>query len=99
MMSRKVLEVAVKQLNPVGKGSLYERIEQLAAKYIITSDLKDWAHIIRDDGNVAAHEENPIDEPFATELLSFCEMFLMYTYTMPNMIKSKRANTGVSEEA
>ena len=98
MMSRKVLEVSVKLLNPNGKGSLYTRIEQLAEKNIITSELKDWAHIIRDDGNVAAHEENPITESFAIELLSFCEMFLMYTITMPNMIKAKRTDNQIIKE-
>jgi len=90
MMSRKVLEVAVKVLDSDGEGSLYKRIEKLAKKSLITNDLKDWAHIIRDDGNAAAHEEEPVSKAFAQELLSFAEMFLMYTFTMPNMIKERR---------
>ena len=90
MMSRKVLEVAVKALDPKGEGSLYKRIENLAKKNLITPDIKDWAHIIRDDGNTAAHEEEPVTKEFAQELLSFAEMFLMYTFTMPNMIKERR---------
>lgn len=92
MMSRKVLEVAVKKLDPDHTGNLYNRIESLESKNIITSDLKDWAHIIRGDGNFAAHEEEPVTLEFAQELLSFTEAFLMYTFTMPELIKEKRSN-------
>jgi len=90
MMSRKVLEVAVKSLSPDGSGSLYHRIEGLAESRKITEELKDWAHIIRDDGNGAAHEEEPVTPKFAKELLSFAEMFLMYTFTMPGMVSERR---------
>ena len=94
MMSRKVLEVAVKTLNLEGKGSLYKRIEELSKLGKITEELKDWAHIIRDDGNEASHEEEPVTEEFASELLSFTEMFLMYTFTMPGMVASRRHDEG-----
>lgn len=90
MMSRKVLEVAVKKLAVESKGNLYQRIEKLAEKSVITPELKEWAHIIRDDGNEAAHEEEPVTPEFATDLLSFAEMFLMYTFTMPGMVASRR---------
>lgn len=90
MMSRKTLEVAVKTLDPDGTGNLYNRIEKLENSNLITPELKDWAHIIRDDGNVAAHEETPVSKEFAEEIYAFAEMFLMYTFTMPNMIKEKR---------
>lgn len=90
MMSRKVLEVAVKILAPESRGSLYQRIESLANAGSITPELKDWAHIIRDNGNDAAHEEAPVSVEFAEELLSFSEMFLMYTFTMPGMVASRR---------
>lgn len=90
MMSRKVLEVAVKRLNPEGTGNLYRRIEELASTGKVTAELKDWAHIIRDDGNEASHEEEPVTVDFATELLSFAEMFLMYTFTMPGMVADRR---------
>jgi hypothetical protein len=95
MMSRKVLEVAVKALGQPGKGTLYVRIEELHKQGKVTNDLKDWAHIIRDEGNVAAHEEKPVAPEFAEELLSFTELFLMYTFTMPGMIKAKK---GISED-
>ncbi len=90
MMSRKVLEVAVKTLQPDGSGNLYRRIEALAEAGIITPEIKDWAHIIRDDGNEAAHEEEPVSPEFSGEILSFAEMFLMYTFTMPGMVAERR---------
>ncbi|MFT5708357.1 MAG: hypothetical protein ACI9ES_002659 [Oceanospirillaceae bacterium] len=93
MMSRKVLEVAVKTLHPEGTGNLYRRIEALEEIGIITQELKDWAHIIRDDGNEAAHEQEPVTPTFSTELLSFAEMFLMYTFTMPGMVADRRQET------
>ena len=92
MMSRKVLEVSVKKLNPKGSGVLYKRIEQLYTLGKITDDLKDWAHMIRYDGNDAAHEEEPVTPEFAKELFSFVELFLMYTFTMPGMVKVKRSS-------
>ncbi len=95
MMSRKVLEIAVKTLNPSGSGKLYKRIEQLYDLGKITDDLKDWAHIIRDDGNEAAHEEEPVSPEFADELFFFVKLFLMYTFTMPGMVQEKKgANEG-----
>ncbi len=97
IMSRKVLEVAVKTLNPNGEGSLYKRIEQLSELGKITVELKEWAHIIRDNGNDAVHEEEPVTPEFAEELLSFSEMFLMYTFTMPGMVASRRHNESIEK--
>lgn len=96
MMARKVLEVSVKTLNSSGSGNLYNRIEQLHDIGKITDDLKDWAHIIRNDGNEASHEETPVTSEFADELLSFAELFLMYTFSMPGMVKDKK---GKSEQS
>lgn len=89
MMSRKALEVAVKKLDGKGK-SLYLKIENLAQEGKITEELKDWAHAIRLDGNEAAHEDEPVTPEFAKEILSFAEMFLMYTFTMPERIALRR---------
>ena len=99
MMSRKTLEVAVKTLEPTATGNLYKRIESLAKQNLITPDLKDWAHIIRDDGNTAAHEEDPVTKEHAEELLAFTEMFLMYTFTMPSMVKEKRKDDTQEQQA
>lgn len=93
MMARKTLEVAVKTLDPNFSGTLYKRIEQLHSAGKITDELKNWAHLIRDDGNEAAHEEEPVTKEFADELLSFTELFLMYTFTMPGMVREKKGES------
>lgn len=90
MMSRKTLEVACKHLNPEGKGNLYNRIEQLSNLGMLTDDIKSWAHIIRDDGNDAAHEIEPTTKAFAEELIHLTEALLTYTYTLPDMISARR---------
>lgn len=90
MMARKVLEVSIKKLAPDTSGSLYHRIEKIHESGLITDDIKDWAHIIREDGNEAAHEEEPMGKQSAEELLAFAEMFLMYTFTMLGMVALKR---------
>lgn len=90
MMSRKCLEASVKALDPSATGKLYARIESLHKKGLVTESLKDWAHIVREDGNDAAHEEAPVAEAHASELLAFSELFLMYVFTMPGMISEKR---------
>lgn len=90
MMCRKVLDIAVKRLKPDASGKLFQRIESLAQEGLITVDLKDWAHIIRDDGNDAAHEEEPTTPAKAKELLDFTELFLMYTFTMPGMVGERK---------
>jgi HEPN domain-containing protein len=93
MMSRKVLEVSVKTIHPESSGSLYLRIESLEREGLITNDLKEWAHIIREDGNESAHEEQPVTREFAEEILSFTELFLLYVFTMPGMVKERMPQT------
>ncbi|WP_138612814.1 DUF4145 domain-containing protein [Pseudoalteromonas sp. S3785] len=95
MMSRKVLEVSVKKIHPESQGSLYKRIESLESDGLITGDLKDWAHIIREDGNESAHEEEPVTREFAEEIISFTELFLLYVFTMPGMVKAKKPENDV----
>ncbi|EGU56582.1 hypothetical protein VINI7043_17059 [Vibrio nigripulchritudo ATCC 27043] len=91
IMARKTLEVATKELSPDHKDlTLYKRIEKLYEEHTVTKVLKEWAHIIREEGNGAAHEEEPISENESEELTSFTTMFLNYTFTMPEMIELKK---------
>ena len=96
MMSRKVLESAVKKLNPSASSNLYKKIEALHGSGKITDDLKEWAHIIREDGNEAVHEDAIASEEFANELISFTELFLMYTFTMPGMVQERMTKSNVT---
>ncbi len=98
---RKSLDVATKHLiralNPtdlqdVLTRNLYKRIEWLHSHGKLTTELKDLAHIIRDEGNGAAHEETPYTMEEAKQLHKFAEVFLTYVFTIPDML-AKVLNT------
>ena len=63
MMFRKVLEQATLELAPASdrsalrKQRLNDRIDTLAGQHLLTPAMRDWAHMIRLEGNEAAHEE------------------------------------------
>jgi len=61
-MFRKSLDTALKRLDPTGKGTLQNRIDNLPVALGITAPMREWAHQIRDLGNDAAHEEEPFTE-------------------------------------
>jgi hypothetical protein len=90
IMSRKVIEATAKHLDPKFSGNLKQRIDNLAAQHIITESMKDWAHEIRLEANVAAHEVEEFDEKSAKDLLNFSEPFLMYVFTLPGMLEERR---------
>ena len=89
---RSVLEAAVRQLGGEGK-SLYDRIDDLYKKGVITASLKEWASIIRRAGNEAAHDmEGSPDE--AGELVAFTRIFLQFTFELPDIISRTRVARG-----
>lgn len=102
-MFRKALDTATKALRPADhafkKKNLYARIEALAADNAITPDIQDWAHVIRSEGNDAAHDEDPYTETEASELKAFTEMFLVYVFSMPGMVRAKRAEAEAVTDA
>lgn len=96
---RRSLDVATKHLlrelkpsdlGEVLKKPLYQRIERLHKDQRITADIKDWAHIVRDEGNDAAHDEAPYTKEAATELHGFARVLLMYVFTMPKLVEKYR---------
>ncbi len=96
---RKSLDIATKHLirevNPVdlqnvlGK-NLHNRIEWLHSQNKLTLDMKEWAHIIRDEGNGAAHDETRYTKEDAEQLQHFAEVLLMYVFTIPAMVAKYR---------
>lgn len=85
---RSILEVALKELRAEGE-SLYEKIEDLYRRHVITEPLRDWSHIVRKLGNKAIHEvEASIEE--AEELVEFTKLFLVMTFELPARISEKR---------
>lgn len=93
IMFRKSLDISVKYLHPEGKGNLKQRINSIPPEAGITQAMKDWAHIIRDDGNDAAHEAEPFTERQAEAMKAFTETFLTYAFSLPTMVKERRSET------
>jgi Domain of unknown function (DUF4145) len=68
---------------------LKPRIDWLHSKGKLTDDLKAWAHLVRDEGNDAAHEEAPYTPEQAQDLRDLTEVFLMYVFTIPGKIAER----------
>lgn len=90
-MFRKALDVATCELDEnLQKLSLASRINALFDAGRLTEDLKDWAHAIRLDGNKGAHGATELTDEEIAQLESFTELFLIYTFTLPAQVASKK---------
>ena len=100
LMFRKVLEQATLALAPdqggIRKKRLLDRIDALAGQHLLTPSMRDWAHIIRLEGNEAAHEEQFTQER-ATQMKEFAELFLLYAFTLPTLVKEAHQKAEDSE--
>jgi len=85
---RMVLEAAVKGLGAKG-GNLWKQIKNLVEQNMVSELLGDWAHLIREYGNHAAHELTATPEE-AKEMVEFTRIFLDYTYVLPYMINEHK---------
>lgn len=102
MCFRKALDSAVKDLHPEAnpRDNLAARIRNLPADKGITEPLRDWANVVRDLGNDAAHEDDGFTEKQAKDIHNFTRMFLTYTYSMRKEVDRLRAgDAGVSSAA
>ncbi|MCF8809656.1 DUF4145 domain-containing protein [Xanthomonas campestris pv. campestris] len=92
-MFRKALDISTRELDQqLANKNLKPRIDALFNAGRLTSDLKDWAHQIRLDGNEGAHDEEELTPDQIRQLARFTELFLIYTFTLPaavNRIKSE----------
>ena len=92
MMFRRVLERATKHLAPDEKGKrLKDRIALLAEQHRITPEVLELAECLRDDGTVAAYEEEAFTELGAHQMRDFTHLFLMYTFALPQFVDDARA--------
>ncbi|EJF31722.1 hypothetical protein A936_09018 [Enterobacter sp. Ag1] len=62
----------------------------LSAKGKITEQMKDWAHIVRIDSNGAVHSDEEFTQYEAEEMIGFTEVFLIYSFSLPEMVKIKQ---------
>ncbi len=91
----RALDLATKEMDPTWK--LEKRLKKLSADNRITANMADWAHEIRLDRNIAAHEEHDFSRESAEEILGFTEAFLNYVYTLPALIERRRAVREVND--
>lgn len=99
LLCRKALDIATKVLLPGTKDSLNARINKLKTDQIITAEMADWAHIVRLEGNESAHSDDETTKEEAQELIDFTETFLLYAFTLPEMVRIKRGNAGAQPAA
>lgn len=74
------------QPNAKQKDKLFNRIEFLIERGVIPSDLKEYVHHIRLDGNDAAHDGST-EKDEAEDLLDFSELFLERIYTVKKQLE------------
>ncbi|XUV83534.1 DUF4145 domain-containing protein [Enterobacter sp. TMH.L2] len=92
MLCRKVLDISTREI--LGEDSkneqLSQRISMLYAKGKITEQMKDWAHIVRMDSNGAVHSDEEFSEEEANQMISFTEVFMIYSFTLPSMVAARQ---------
>ncbi|MDR5611431.1 MULTISPECIES: DUF4145 domain-containing protein [unclassified Arsenophonus] len=95
MNCRKVIDISTKELleKEAKNEKLSQRISMLQAKDRITEQMKNWAHIIRIDSNGAVHSDEEFTPEEAEEILNFTELFLLYAFTLPAMVESRKHAT------
>ncbi|KFD19677.1 hypothetical protein GTPT_1608 [Tatumella ptyseos ATCC 33301] len=62
----------------------------LHAQGKITEQMREWAHIVRFDANGAVHSDEEFTQQEAEEMIGFTEVFLIYSFTLPEMVRVKR---------
>ncbi|HGE8480754.1 TPA: DUF4145 domain-containing protein [Serratia marcescens] len=92
MLCRKVIDIATREIlgEESKKEQLSQRISMLHGKGKITGQMKDWAHIVRIDSNGAVHSDEKFTKDEAEEMIGFTEVFLIYSFTLPEMVKAKQ---------
>jgi len=91
-MFRKSIDAATRDLDPSLAGKmLAKRIDLLAQAGKLTPDLKEWAHLIRLDGNQGAHDDEELSAAEIEQLEEFTKLFLIYTFTLPAQVLKRKA--------
>lgn len=90
VMARRALQSAC-----INKGStkknLVDQIEELKQEGIITSDLREWATVVRWVGNDAAHpNKEVVDRESAEDILNLAEQFLHILYVAPAIALNRK---------
>lgn len=92
LMARSALQIALRNNQAQGK-TLKQEIEDLAAKGVLPSIMKEWSEQVRELGNESAHPQPgqpPTDPRDANDIVKFVDFLLEYLYTLPHRIKEYR---------
>jgi hypothetical protein len=90
MAFRKTLDIALKKFDGTLNGSLYERIDALAARHDLTAAMQEWAHQVRLIGNDANHDDQEPKAPDIEAIAAFTETLLKYLFTLPAEVKARK---------
>lgn len=91
LMARTAIEAMAKN-KKITDGNLYQKIDAMAEKNIITDQLAEEAHQIRLLGNDMAHGDldEPVSREDATEILGFLDSVLNYVYQQPAAVERRK---------
>jgi hypothetical protein len=92
IMARAAVQRAVRVIGADG-GNLATEIDSLVGKGKITTELMEWAHAVRLDGNDAAHPDTlgDVSRNEAADSLDFMDAFLRFAVALPAR-RQTRAN-------
>ena len=92
VMARAAVQLGVRKLGGEGR-SLFDEVDDLYAKTLITADLKDWEHDVRVAAREAAHPEEltTVTGAEANESPVFMDAFLEYSIALPSRRSELRA--------
>lgn len=99
MVYRRTLEIALKDIDPEGKGMLKARIDSLTKSGKLNEEMSKWAHSVRDLGNEASHDEPEPSKEDINDLAAFVTITLEYLYTMPAKVARRIPKKGSKETA
>jgi hypothetical protein len=102
-MCRRALEEAVVSLEGKGK-VLFDKIDDLVQRQLITPDLAAWAHETRLAGKLGAHglenEDKKWNEEIdAQEIVEFSNWFFRYAFVLPKQLEQRRARLSDTAQA
>jgi len=93
VMCRRALQSGLIEKGADQKKRLYDQIDQLKGS-CLSDSIADWAHEIRELGNIGAHEDKyepeGISSDTAKELVDFTEEMLDHLYIKPWKIEQRR---------
>lgn len=99
MVYRRTLEVALKDIDPDGRGMLKARIDSLTKSGKLNEQMSLWAHSVRVLGNEASHDEPEPSKEDIDDLAAFVAITLEYLYTMPAKVVRRLPKKGSKETA